>query len=333
MFEPHKAAYRHPKYKTAYRVKNWPEYEKSLRDRGDITVWFSQDAVEAWTPQKNGKRGGQSVYLDIAIETSLSLRLVFQLPLRQTEGFLGSIFRLMKLDLPCPDHTTLSRRNRTVDVQRNIDGLPDGPVCIIVDSTGLKVCGQGEWHSRKHGEKRRKRWKKLHIGVDDNGWIMASKLTEGCEQDPSQVPDLLDQVDREIGCFVGDGIYDREPVYEAVCRHSPRSLMVVPPRRDAVLSKDSTWILSQRNKHISEIEKIGRSEWRRRSGYYLQSHVENAIYRSKRIIGGRLRSKHAEVQEREALIGCSILNRMLEMSSKTPVGRLRPGRPTSYRVC
>ena len=333
MFEPHKTAYRHPKYKTAYRVKNWPEYEKSLRNRGDITVWFSQDAIEAWTAQKNGKRGGQPVYSDIAIETSLTLRLVFHLPLRQTEGFLGSMFRLMSLDLPCPDHTTLSRRNRTVDVQRNIDGLPDGPVCFIVDGTGLKVCGQGEWHSRKHGEKRRKRWKKLHIGVDDNGWIMASKVTEGCEQDPSQVPDLLDQVDREMssktpvgrlrpGCFVGDGIYDREPVYEAVCRHSPRASMIVPPRKDAVLSKDSTWILSQRNQHISKIEKIGRSDWRRGSGYYLQSHVENAIYRFKRIIGGRLRSKHAEAQEREALIGCSILNRMLEI-----------GRPISYRVC
>ena len=96
-----RARYRHPKYKTAYRVKNWPEYEKYLRNRGDITVWFNQDAIKAWTPQKNGKRGGQSVYSDIAIETSLSLRLLFRLPLRQTEGFLGSIFRLMSLDLPC----------------------------------------------------------------------------------------------------------------------------------------------------------------------------------------------------------------------------------------
>ena len=100
MFEPHKVAYRHPKCKTAYRVKNWSEYDKSLRNRGDITVWLSQDAIKAWTPQKNGRRGGQSVYSDIAIETSLSLRLIFHLPLRQTEGFLGSLFRLMSLDLP-----------------------------------------------------------------------------------------------------------------------------------------------------------------------------------------------------------------------------------------
>ncbi len=118
MFEPHKVAYRHPKYKTAYRVKNWPEYEKSLRSRGDITVWFSQDAIASWTPQKNGKRGGQPIYSDIAIETSLSLRLVFQLPLRQTEGFLRSIFRLMSLDLPCPDHTTPSTHGFSVRCSR-----------------------------------------------------------------------------------------------------------------------------------------------------------------------------------------------------------------------
>ena len=132
MSEPHKRTYRHPKYKTSYRVKNWPEYEKSLRDRGDIAVWFSQEAVEAWTPPKNGKRGGQPRYSNLAILTALSLRMVFHLPLRQTEGFLGSIFRLMDLDLPCPDHTTLSRRNRTVEILKRITDLPDGPMCFIV---------------------------------------------------------------------------------------------------------------------------------------------------------------------------------------------------------
>ena len=150
---------------------------------------------------------------------------------------------------------------------------------------------------------------------------MASKVTEGSEQDPCQVPDLLDQVDGEIDCFIGDGIYDREPVYEAVCQHSSGASMVVPPRKDAVLSNDSTRVLSQRNQHISEIERMGRSKWRRQSGYYLQSHVENTFSRFKRIIGGRLRSKHDEAQKREALMGCAILNKMLEI-----------GRPVSYRV-
>ena len=321
MSEPHKRAYRHPKYKTSYRVKNWPEYEKSLRNRGDITVWLSQDAIDVWTAPRNGKRGGQQAYSDIAVESALSLRLIFHLPLRQTEGFLGSIFKLMGLDLPCPDHTTLSRRNRTVDVRRHTENLPVGPVSFSVDSTGLKVCGQGEWQAQKHGEKRRKRWKKLHIGVDENGWILASRVTEGHEQDPSQVPDLLARVDRGIDRFVGDGIYDQEPVYEAVDHHSPGVKVTIPPRKDAVLSGDSASAPSHRDRHIAEIRSKGRPEWKRQSGYYLQSHAENAIYRYKRILGERMRAKNDEAQEREAATGCAVLNRMREI-----------GRPLSYAV-
>ena len=253
MPEAHKRAYRHPKYKTSYRVRNWPEYEKSLRDRGDVTVWLSQGAVNAWTPEKTGKRGGQAIYSDIAIETAFTFRLVFHLPLRQTEGFVGSILKLMDLDLRVPDHTTLSRRNRTLEVRKRITVLPDGPLCFIVDSTGLKICGEGEWHTRKHGERQRKRWKKLHIAVDEDGRILASKVTDSPVQDPSQVPDLLDQFDKEIDRFVGDGIYDQDPVYEAVEQHSPEATVVVPPRKDAVLSNDSATSPSQRDSHIAEI--------------------------------------------------------------------------------
>ena len=239
MAEAHKRAYRHPKYKTSYRIKNWPEYEKSLRNRGDITFWISQDAIDAWTPPKNGKRGGQPIYSDIAIETSLTLRLIFHLPLRQAEGFLKSILKVMELYLPCPDHTTVSRRNRTVNVCRSTGSLPNGPVHFIVDSTGLKICGQGEWHFKKHGKRLRKRWKKLHIGVNENGWILASKVTDGHEHDSSQVPNLLAQVNREIDRFVGDRVYDQERVYEAVDLHSPGAEVLVPPRKDAVSSANS----------------------------------------------------------------------------------------------
>ena len=322
MPEAHKRAYRHPKYKTPYRVKNWPEYEKSLRNRGDITVWLSRDAVAAWTPPKNGKRGGQPIYSDIAIETSLTLRLVFHLPLRQAEGFLKSILKFMDLYLPCPDHTTVSRRNRTANIRRLARGLSDGPLNFIVDSTGLKICGQGEWHSKKHGERWRKRWKKLHLGVDENGRILASKVTDGYEHDPSQVPNLLAQVDREIDRFVGDRIYDQEAVYEAVDHHSQGAEVIIPPKKDALLSNNPIIIgSSQRDCHIAEVRSKGLSEWKRQSGYYLQSHVENAFYRYKRIIGGRLRAKNEDAQKQEAAIGCAILNRMLEM-----------GEPLSYVV-
>lgn len=169
MPEPHKRPYRHPTYKTAYRVNNWREYEQSLRDRGDIPLWVSPEVISAWRAPMTGKRGAQPIYADIAIETALALRLLFHLPLRQPEGFLGSVLRLMDLSLPCPDHTTLSRRNVTVAIRQQVDRASEGPVCVIVDSTGLQVCGQGEWHTQKHGEKKRKHWRKLHLGVDGSG--------------------------------------------------------------------------------------------------------------------------------------------------------------------
>jgi hypothetical protein len=250
MTEPHKRAHRHPKYKTAYRVKNWRQYDKSLRDRGDVTLWISQDAIDAWTPPMTGKRGAQPVYSDVAIETALSLRLLFRLPLRQTEGFLHSILTLMDVTLPCPDHTTLSRRHATVAIRRQIDQAPDGAISLIVDSSGLKVCGQGEWHSQKHGEKKPKRWKKLHIGVDAQGRIVASTVTESQEQDPSQVPTLLSQVDHRIDRFVGDGIFDQASVYTAVENHSPGARVIIPPRKDAVLSPTATTAPTQRDQHV-----------------------------------------------------------------------------------
>ena len=192
---------------------------------------------------------------------------------------------------------------------------------FIVDSTGLKICAEGEWHTRKHGEKRRKRWKKLHIAVDEDGRILASKVTDSPVQDPSQVPDLLDQFEKEIDPFVGDWIYDQEPVYEAGEQHSPGATLVVPPRKDAVLSNDSVTSPSQRDSHIAAIQSKGRFKWKRESGYYLQSHAENEIFRYKTVFGGHLRSKRQEAQGRETALGCALLNRMREM-----------GRPRSYPV-
>ena len=321
MTEPHKRANRHPKYKTSYRVNNWPEYDKSLRDRGDITLWLSHEAIEAWTPPMTCKRGAQPVYADIAIQTALTFRLLFHLPLRQTEGFLRSVLTLMGLNLPCPDHTTLSRRNATVAIEQRVRRASQGPIDPIVDSTGLKVCGQGEWHTQKHDEKKRKRWKKLHIGVDDQGTILATTVTESHVQDPSQVPALLAQVDQPMARFIGDGIYDQTPVYAAVERHAPGAKLIVPPRKDAVLSPLGTTTPTQRDQHLLTIERDGRFHWKRTSGYYDQAHAENAFARYKKTFGGRLRANRDAAQEREASLACALLNRMREF-----------GRPQSYRV-
>ncbi len=127
----------HPKYKTRYRVTNWASYDRALARRGDVTVWLSPEAIAAWKPASGGKRGGQLRYTDLAIETALTLRLVFHLPLRQTEGFLNSLFEMMGIDLEAPDHTTLSRRGRHLDVK--LRRVPTGkPIHLIVDSTGWR---------------------------------------------------------------------------------------------------------------------------------------------------------------------------------------------------
>ncbi len=186
------------KYKTKYRIRNWREYERGLRSRGDVTIWLSEEAIGAWTPPKNGLRGGQRRYSNLAILTALTLRVVFRLPLRQTEGFLDSLLSLMRLDLKAPDHTTLSRRNQTVEVPP-LTRRHDGPIYLLVDSTGLKILGSGEWNAHRYKASRKRRdWRKLHIGVDVEGYIVTAELTVSSEDDASTLPALLDPIEAPI---------------------------------------------------------------------------------------------------------------------------------------
>ena len=204
----------HPKYKTKYRVSNWAQYDRSLVQRGDITLWISTDATDAWKPSPSGRRGGQRKFSDHAIETALTLRLVFKLPLRQAEGFL----------------TTLSRRGQHLDVK--LRRVPTGAAAhLIVDSTGLSMVGEGEWAAAKHGAKGKRGWKKLHLGVDGTGIIVAQVLTDDNADDAATIPSLLGQTDGELSDFVADAAYDSRRVYDAA---TARGAMVVipPPRSD-----------------------------------------------------------------------------------------------------
>ena len=310
------------KYKTKYRIRNWKEYERGLRSRGDVTVWLSKEAIAAWTPPKNGRRGGQRRYSNMAILTALTLRVVFGLPLRQSEGFLDSLLSLMGLDLKAPDHTTLSRRNRIVDVPP-LTRAHDGPIHLIVDSTGLKILGCGEWNAHKYKtSKKRRDWRKLHIGVDDEGFIVAAELTTSSGDDASTVPDLLDQIEVPIRRFTADGAYDHRSIYERVGAAGTENVtIVIPPRRSAVSTGPTEGPWSQREEALERIGKVGRREWQKESGYRQQARVENEFFRYKSVLGGGLRARNSDAQKREAMIGCHILNRMAEL-----------GRPKSYAV-
>ena len=275
-----------PKYKKKYRVGNWRAYERGLRARGDVTIWFAEDALSTWTPPPTRCRGGQPRYSNLAILTALTLRMLFHLPLRQTEGFVASLLRLMGLDLNTPDHTTLSRRNRDVLVpalRRN----DDGPIHLIVDSTGLKICGAGEWCSRKHRKAHeRGGWRKLHIGVDDDGYVVAAVLTQHTVDDADMLPDLLGQIDAPLRRFTGDGAYDKRSVYQAVQAGGPGVEVVVPPRRPATASPKATGPWEQRKKHLERIAEIGRQAWQKETSYRQQARVEGTFLRYKRILGG-----------------------------------------------
>ena len=239
-------------------MKNWPAYEAALKKRGDITVWFDEGAINAWNAPTSGRPGGQRRYSDLAIVTSLTLRLVFHLALRQTEGFVASLIRLMALDLDTPDHTTLSRRNRSVEVPRLAKTHHD-PSHLVVDSTGLKILGDGEWHAHKHKTANRRRpWRKLHIGVDGNGFIVASELTESGVDDGSVGVTMIERIEAAIERFNADGAYDTTAIYEALAAIGARGVeIVIPPRKTASMSKSADGSLVQRDAAIERLAKVG----------------------------------------------------------------------------
>ncbi len=310
-------------------MTNWPDYEASLRQRGSLTVWFTAEAVEAWAAEPRTTRGGQPWYSALAILTALTLRAVFRLAYRQTEGLIGSVVGLLGLALRVPDHTTLSRRAATVEVPRprrpstDAGGGGDAqPLHLLVDSTGLKLCGAGEWLVEKHGTRTRRSWRKLHLGVDaGTGRIEAVELTGHETDDGSRVGPLLDQVTGPVASLTGDGAYDREDVYGAVAERHPEAAVVVPPRRDAVPSETAETAPTRRDRHLQSIAEHGRMGWQKASGYNRRALAEAAISRYKRVIGDALRSRTDPGRATEVAIAVRALDRMLEL-----------GRPESVRV-
>jgi hypothetical protein len=310
------------------KVTNWPAYDASLRQRGSLTVWFTDEAVEAWAAEPRTTRGGQPWYSELAILTALTLRAVFRLAFRQTEGLIGSIIGLLGLTLRVPDHTTLSRRAATLEVPRpRSSSSPDAggeaePVHLLVDSTGLKLCGPGEWLLEKHGTKTRRSWRKLHLGRDaDTGQIVAATLSTHDVDDGSQVGPLLDQVDGPIASFTGDGAYDQDGVYASVSERHPEAAVIVPPRATAVPSRTAESEPTQRDRHHQLIAERGRMAWQIASGYTKRAKAEAAIGRWKQVIGDRLRAHTDERRATEVDVAVHVLNRMLDL-----------GRPSYVRL-
>jgi hypothetical protein len=263
-------------------------------------------------------------YSPLAILTALTLRAVFRLAFRQTEGLIGSIISLLGLTLHVPDHTTLSRRAASLEVpqpQRQ-PGPHAEALHLLVDSTGLKLCGAGEWLVEKHGTKARRSWRKLHIGVDaGTGQIMAAALTTKEVDDGAQVGPLLDQIAGPLASFTGDGAYDQDGVYAAVAERHPEAAVIVPPRATAVPSPTADTAPTQRDGHLRYIAETGRMAWQTTSGYNRRAKLEAAIGRWKQVIGNGLRSHSDQRRATEVEVAVHVLNRMLAL-----------GRPSYVRI-
>ena len=307
----------HPTYKTKYRVSNWAAYDQALVQRGDLTIWISTGAINTWNAKPSGRRGAPRTYSNLAIETALTVRLIYHLPLRQTEGFLRSLFELMGLGLDVPDHTTLSRRGSALKVKLGVLQSKK-PMHLIIDSTGLSIVGEGEWAAAKHGGGGKRGWRKLHIGVDADGCIQTQILTKSNVDDVTTGIKIIKKTRGKLSRVTADAAYDSVGFYKAAKSRGAR--VVVPPiAKASVTGRGSR--SAERDRTIRKVEKLGRREWKKRSGYHRQGTVENSFFRYKTILGGKLHARGLSAQKAEVAIGGKILNRMLEC-----------GRPNSVAI-
>ena len=273
------------KEKQQYRIRNWPHYNKALVSRGSLTVWIDTHSTDTWLDQNTlRRRGRRRRYADAAILCALTLREVYHLPLRATQGLVCSILHLMRLELPSAHPATLSRRARRLSIRLSTYSNKQIKH-LVIDSSGLKVYGEGEWKVRTHGEAKRCTWRKPHISMDaESHQLTAASLTDKDELDRHQLPRLLEQTASEIERVCADGAYDFEQCYRSIKGHG--AVALIRPRRDAIIRGKSPF--EQRDENLREIRKRGRKQWKK-SGYRRRSRAETAFFRLKTIFSDRLR--------------------------------------------
>lgn len=307
--------------KLRYKIRNWHEYNQALVNRGNVTVWFDDESVKAWYCRATAtKKGRPALYAMAAIECALTIRSVFHLPLRMTQGFLTGMIKMLSLPISAPDYSTICRRAGGVSAHSIATAMGQG-VHFVVDSTGLKVFGEGEWKVRQHGWDKRRTWRKFHVGINaETHEIVAFALTGNDVHDSEVLPELINGRN-DLAAVYGDGAYDTKGSYDAIAETGARG--IIPPRHGACLSsgKNVTWGTVRRNQTIRDIWKLGRKTWKEESGYHRRSLVETGMFRFKTILGDHIRSRKMSNQQAEVAIKVRILNKMT-----------RFGMPDSYPV-
>lgn len=304
---------------TGARTRSWREYNNALVQRGSLTLWIDESAVESWTaPIEEHRRGTPKTYSDMAILMMASLKEIYRLTLRPTEGLLQSIFKLLGVTKPVPDYSTLCRRRRRLSVP--ITTRPaDGPLHLVVDATGLKLYGDGEWMRVHHRKSRNRRWRKLHLGVDEaTQQIVAAAVSDNDVTDGQMLETLLEQVSVRLVQVSGDGAYDKRHCYEALRHRSARA--AIPPQRRAKIWQHGNCAAPPhaRDENLRYIRRHGRKAWKKYIGYHRRSLAETAMSRLKTIFGDRLRARRIDAQTTELMIRVGLLNRLRDLGQPPP---------------
>ena len=303
--------------KRQYRIRTWPDYNRALIGRGSLTLWVESRAVNGWREQSRpARRGRRRLYSDLAITCALTLREVYGLPLRATQGLVSSVLRLLGTDLSAPHYSTLSRRAARLAVK--LERLSQGPLHLAVDSTGVKLYGEGEWKVRLHGADKRRTWRKLHLMIDHRTHeAVACSMTEQYVLDRGELPRLLGEVEGEVAEVLGDGAYDVQGCYRAIHERGARS--VIPPKKRARVRGGPEF--RDRDAAVLRGREVGRDAWKREAGYHRRSLAETAMMRFKTIFSDRLKAREWRRQQTELRVRCAAMNRMTSL-----------GMPQSYAV-
>jgi len=299
--------------KTTYKITNWSQYNESLVRRGDVTFWFDESVLQSWHHKNLGRKVGRPfVYADLAIESLLMLRELFRLPYRQTEGLGRALLKLLEANVAVPDFTSLAKRAGKTNVSLSRDKASidkAGPIDVVVDSTGLKVYGEGEWKVRQHGFGKHRTWRKLHLAVNpETHEIVAHTLTDNDVHDADQVEPLLEQVDGRVETFYGDGAYDQWKVYEGLEARGVDA--IIPPRKNAKIKQHGNSAAEPlpRDECLRQIRRDGRQAWKQSIGYHRRSLAETAMHRMKACFGSSLKNRTLDNQQTEVALRCKLLN-------------------------
>jgi len=306
------------KKKVAYKIKNWKTYNRSLINRGNITIWI-EDSFANWYDLEGEGVGRPRTYSDDCIKLALTIRILYQLSLRATQGWLEGFVHMMKLIRLVPHYSILSRRMRKLNIGYNLK-TKKGKIDIVIDSTGYKIYGEGEWKMRTHGKAKRRTWKKLHLSMDPNDFNIESvELTASNVADCKIFAKLTKEI-KDLGNTYLDGAYLSEICFEEIAKKGGRPFVNI--RDGTCLSKKKTLGLEKRNDLIKEMRACGgKQNWKKISGYHKRSLVETQMFRLKTIFGPRLKSRNFNNQKIEVQLIASALNRMTIL-----------GMPDSYSI-